>query len=170
MIKRKENRAVKILLRALLAWALFVLGISAGISVEYAKQGLPIVIHTSFGGDVEEFLDSYEDKRDTGRPVKVTGTFCISACTLVLSVMPKERLCSDPNTQFGFHSATVQGKFAPGPSRSLFHTYPQALQDKLRSLGVDPDDPTIANHPDVIFIQATELAKIGVINLCKENT
>jgi hypothetical protein len=121
----------------------------------------PIIVNTSFGGSVEEFFDKYEDMRATQRPMEIRGQFCISACTIALSVMPKDRLCATPYTLFGFHTASGGAGFDPEMNRVLSGTYPARLLEILKAHGLDFTTP----HPDVVFLRPAEMG--GVINICK---
>jgi hypothetical protein len=49
-------------------------------------------ILSSPGGQVGPFLDLFEGVRMTGDRVVIDGP-CMSACTLVLSVVPNDRIC-----------------------------------------------------------------------------
>ena len=42
--------------------------------------------------------------RESGERVIIDGP-CLSACTLVLGVVPKDRICVTPRAVFGFHAA-----------------------------------------------------------------
>jgi hypothetical protein len=126
------------------------------------KPEKPISIPTSFGGNAEEFLIGFEAMRDSGRPVRISGVFCISACTLVFSTVPKGQLCAEPWTRFGFHTAKVGSSYNKEASEQLFDTYPPVLQVKLRALGLNPSEP----HDELVIIKATDM--MDVVNICKE--
>jgi hypothetical protein len=56
------------------------------------------------GGRIENYLNKYEALRKSGRGVAIDGT-CASACTLVLGVIPHNRICVTPRAAFAFHAA-----------------------------------------------------------------
>jgi hypothetical protein len=56
------------------------------------------------GGQVGPFLDLFEKVRDSGQRVVIDGP-CLSACTLVLSMVPNERICVTRRAVLGFHAA-----------------------------------------------------------------
>ena len=49
-------------------------------------------IIASPGGEVGPFLNLFEKVRESGERVVIDGP-CLSACTLVLSVVPEDRIC-----------------------------------------------------------------------------
>ncbi len=61
-------------------------------------------ILASPGGEVRPFLDLFEGVRDSGERVVIDGP-CLSACTLVLSIVPSDRICVTRRAVLGFHAA-----------------------------------------------------------------
>jgi hypothetical protein len=61
-------------------------------------------ILSSPGGQVGPFLDLFEKVRASGERVVIDGP-CLSACTLVLSMVPGERICVTRRAVLGFHAA-----------------------------------------------------------------
>ena len=61
-------------------------------------------ILASPGGQVGPFLDLFEEVRNSGERVVIDGP-CLSACTLVLSMVPNERICVTRRAVLGFHAA-----------------------------------------------------------------
>jgi hypothetical protein len=61
-------------------------------------------ILASPGGEVGPFLDLFERVRASGERVVIDGP-CLSACTLVLSVVPSDRICVTRRAILGFHAA-----------------------------------------------------------------
>ena len=56
------------------------------------------------GGRIGNYLSRYETIRKTGRHVAIDGT-CASACTLLLGVIPHDRICVTPRAVLAFHAA-----------------------------------------------------------------
>src|SRR6185312_2322215 len=56
------------------------------------------------GGQIGRYLQAFAMLRSTGERVVVDGN-CLSACTLVLGVIPPERICATSRARFGFHAA-----------------------------------------------------------------
>src|SRR5450759_1675793 len=61
-------------------------------------------ILASPGGQVGPFLDLFEQVRASGERVVIDGP-CLSACTLVLSMVPNDRICITRKAILGFHAA-----------------------------------------------------------------
>jgi hypothetical protein len=61
-----------------------------------------IRILSSPGGDVRGFLKLFEVLRESGERIVIDGP-CYSACTLVLSTIPRERICVTRRAVLGFH-------------------------------------------------------------------
>ena len=96
-------------------------------------------IVSSPGGQVGPFLDLFEEVRDSGERVVIDGP-CLSACTLVLSVVPRERICVTPRAVLGFHAARSidrRGRmFAePEASRLVLEAYPEPVRDWISRRG-----------------------------------
>jgi hypothetical protein len=91
------------------------------------------------GGPVGPFLDLFEDVRATGERVVIDGP-CISACTLVLSVVPNDRICVTRRAVLGFHAARSidqRGRMYAEPEASelVLEAYPAAVRGWIRRHG-----------------------------------
>ncbi|MGV7211796.1 hypothetical protein [Bradyrhizobium sp. UFLA05-112] len=98
-----------------------------------------IRIVQSPGGRVGPFLELFERVRDSGQRVVIDGP-CLSACTLVLSLVPGERICVTKRAVLGFHAARSvdrQGRFyaEPEASEAVLAAYPAPVRDWIRSRG-----------------------------------
>src|SRR6266699_5862034 len=58
-------------------------------------------ILSSPGGEVGQYLRLFETVRATGDRVVIDGP-CLSACTLLLSTIPNDRICVTPRRARGF--------------------------------------------------------------------
>jgi hypothetical protein len=56
------------------------------------------------GGQIGRYLQAFASVRSSGERVVVDGA-CLSACTLVLGVVPRDRICATQRARFGFHAA-----------------------------------------------------------------
>ena len=56
------------------------------------------------GGQIGQYLQSFAMLRSSGENVVIDGN-CLSACTLVLGLIPRSRICATPRARFGFHAA-----------------------------------------------------------------
>ena len=78
--------------------------LAAVLSVLVSPAQAEVRILSSPGGQVGPFLDLFEEVRASGERVVIDGP-CLSACTLVLSLIPSERICVTRRAIFGFHAA-----------------------------------------------------------------
>lgn len=104
-----------------------------------APASADIRIMQSPGGQVGPFLDLFEKVRASGERVVIDGP-CLSACTLVLSVVPGERICVTKRAVLGFHAARSvdrRGRFyaEPEASQAVLAAYPVAIRDWISRRG-----------------------------------
>ena len=69
-------------------------------------------ISDDVGGRIGAYVDQYSQVRNTGERVVIDGV-CLSACTLVLGIVPRNRICVTRRAMLGFHAAWM-----PGPRAS----------------------------------------------------
>ena len=86
----------------------------------------------SRGGQVGPFLDLFEGVRDSGERVVIDGP-CLSACTLVLSLVPNSRICMTRRAVLGFHAARSmdrRGRMYAEPEASalVLQAYPAGVR------------------------------------------
>jgi hypothetical protein len=96
-------------------------------------------ILSSPGGQVGPFLDLFERVRDSGQRVVIDGP-CLSACTLVLSMVPGERICVTHRAILGFHAARSmdrRGRMSAEPeaSEAVLAAYPSPVRSWIRRRG-----------------------------------
>ena len=96
-------------------------------------------ILASPGGEVGPFLDLFERVRASGERVVIDGP-CLSACTLVLSMVPNERICVTRRAVLGFHAARSidrRGRMYAEPEASelVLQAYPAAVRGWIRRHG-----------------------------------
>ncbi len=88
-------------LSAILRLALVSLSLILHITNVYADD---YPIYNDRGGNLEKYWDIFEGVKATGKRVVVYGK-CMSACTLVLTVVPRDRICVKEGAEFVFHAA-----------------------------------------------------------------
>jgi hypothetical protein len=98
-----------------------------------------IRILQSPGGQVGPFLDLFDEVRNSGERVVIDGP-CFSACTLVLSMVPSDRICVTRRAVLGFHAARSMDKRGrtyaePEASQIVLQTYPARVRNWIRSRG-----------------------------------
>ena len=96
-------------------------------------------ILSSPGGRVGPFLDLFEAVRNSGQRVIIDGP-CMSACTLVLSIVPSDRICVTRRAILGFHAArSVDGRgrlyAEPEASEVVLEAYPAPVRSWISRRG-----------------------------------
>jgi hypothetical protein len=89
-------------------------------------------IRASPGGDVKQYLALFAVVRQSGERVVIDGP-CLSACTLVLSTIPHNRICVTPRAVLGFHAARWVDRYgreyaATTPTRAIAASYPASVR------------------------------------------
>jgi hypothetical protein len=96
-------------------------------------------ILASPGGEVGPFLELFEEVRNSGERVVIDGP-CLSACTLVLSIVPGERICVTRRAVLGFHAARSidrRGRIyaEPEASQLVLAAYPGPIRNWIMRRG-----------------------------------
>ena len=91
------------------------------------------------GGQIGHYLQAFAMLRSSGENVVIDGN-CLSACTLVLGIIPRERLCATRRARFGFHAAwmpDVDGQPITSPlgTQALWDIYPTTVKRWIRRHG-----------------------------------
>lgn len=115
----------------------FLAAVLGGLLVPAAQAEVRIL--ASQGGQVGPFLDLFERVRATGESVVIDGP-CLSACTLVLSVVPNDRICVTRRAVLGFHAARSidrRGRLYSEPEASelVMEAYPAAVRSWIHRHG-----------------------------------
>jgi hypothetical protein len=130
------------------------------LSIMFCAFALParaeVRILASPGGQVGPFLDLFERVRDSGERVVIDGP-CLSACTLVLSMVPGNRICVTRRAILGFHAARSidrRGRTYAEPEASelVLETYPSPVRNWIRHRG------GLTSH--LLLLRGRELAAI----------
>ena len=98
-----------------------------------APASAEVRILASPGGQVGPFLDLFERVRESGERVVIDGP-CLSACTLVVSMVPETRICVTRRAILGFHAARSVDRRGhtyaePEASQLVLQAYPGPVRD-----------------------------------------
>lgn len=91
------------------------------------------------GGNIGVYWSRYMALRASGQQVVIDGT-CSSACTMVLGIVPSNRICVTSNAVLGFHAAWRPG-FLGLPvinvpaTRTLLSFYPDPIRQWIARNG-----------------------------------
>lgn len=98
-----------------------------------------VIIRGDPGGQIGHYLYTAERIRDAGERVIVDGP-CLSACTLLLAVVPVERVCVTERAVLGYHAAWQPGMngehiTAVSATKVMWDLYPQHVRRALARRG-----------------------------------
>jgi hypothetical protein len=91
------------------------------------------------GGIISQHMQVFARIRDSGERIIIDGQ-CYSACTLVLGIVPPDRVCVTPRARLGFHAAWVpdaDGRQHPSPegTAAMWGVYPDSVRKWITSKG-----------------------------------
>jgi hypothetical protein len=108
----------------------FIAALAAALSFMLTAQpaSADLRIVASPGGQIGPYLKLFDAVRASGQRVIIDGP-CLSACTLVLSTLPRSRICITPRAVLGFHAASSRDKRGrmvrePEATAIVLATYP----------------------------------------------
>src|SRR5690242_21916524 len=104
--------------------------VAAALTLSTAQA--TVRIRADSGGQLGPYLENLAALRSSGERVIIDGP-CLSACTMVLGVIPKSRICVTHRARLGFHAAWHPGEDGkPIPSRAatqlLMDIYPENVR------------------------------------------
>src|SRR5260370_2340911 len=96
-----------------------------------------VVLRDDKGGKMEQYTARFQQMRNSGETVAIDGT-CLSACTMVLGLVPLNRVCATPKAVLGFHAAWMydnsgnRAAIASRP-RHLLRPHPPAARPSIHT-------------------------------------
>ena len=84
------------------------------------------------GGHIGSYVIKYQRLASAGESVIIDG-LCASACTILLSELPRDKICVTSRAMLGFHAAWnfgPNGRTFPDPEATLmlYSTYPRPVR------------------------------------------
>jgi len=109
------------------------------IALSVTSASATMRISEDRGGQIGHYLQAFAALRSTGENVVVDGN-CLSACTLVLGLVPRERICATQHARFGFHAAWMpdhDGRPVTSPlgTQALWNIYPASVRSWISHHG-----------------------------------
>jgi hypothetical protein len=91
------------------------------------------------GGTILDYAERFRQARAAGEQVIIDGN-CLSACTMVIGMLPRDRVCATPKAVLGFHAAfrpTSDGRKVASTDATQFmmNTYPPQLRKWISQRG-----------------------------------
>lgn len=107
--------------------------------VSFMPASADVRIEASPGGEASSFIEFFEQLRQSRERVVIDGP-CFSACTLVLIIMPRSRICVTQRAVFGFHAAKAIDQYgreypAPEVTRVVAAAYPAPIRNWIKLHG-----------------------------------
>jgi hypothetical protein len=115
-----------------------------------------VIISDDVGGKMKDYTTHFRQVRDSGEPVIIAGT-CVSACTMVLGLVPSDRICATHNAVLGFHAAWTFGDsgkrvVSASGTQDLMQTYPASVRAWIARRG--------GLTPKMMYLRGRDLAAI----------
>src|SRR5438445_4557405 len=100
----------------------------AALSMSTSSASATVRIVSDAGGQIGPYLENLAALRSSGERVVIDGP-CLSACTMVLGVIPREGICVTRRARLGFHAAWHPGEngrpiTSRGCTQLLMDVYP----------------------------------------------
>jgi hypothetical protein len=113
-----------------------------------------IWITGDIGGTILDYAERFRHAREAGEQVVIDGR-CLSACTMVIGMIPRGRVCVTPNAVLGFHAAfrrTSDGSIVASTdaTKFMFNAYPPEVRKWINQRG--------GLTTQMIFLTGRELA------------
>lgn len=91
------------------------------------------------GGQIGHYLQAFAMVRSSGERVVIDGN-CLSACTLLLGLVPRNRMCATDRARLGFHAAWLpdaDGRPVTSTmgTRALWNAYPNSVRSWIKRHG-----------------------------------
>src|SRR5437762_12811069 len=111
--------------------------VSAALAISSASAA--VRISGDVGGQIGPYLEHLVALRSSGERVIIDGP-CLSACTMVLGVIPRERICVTSRARLGFHAAWHPGDngqqvTSREATRLLMDIYPEHVRSWIARRG-----------------------------------
>jgi hypothetical protein len=125
------------------------------VAVLASPSSAAVRITSDPGGEIGPYLHKLESLRDSGQNVIIDGQ-CLSACTMVLGVIPRDHLCVTSRARLGFHAAwrieAGRQVRAEDGTELLMSMYPQQVRDWIARRG--------GLSPHLMYLNGNELASM----------
>jgi hypothetical protein len=126
----------------------------AALTVSVAQSA--VRIKEDPGGQIGPYLESLVALRDSGERVIIDGP-CLSACTMIVGVIPPERLCATARARLGFHAAWHPGEngrqvTSKAATKLLMDIYPERVRHWIKERG--------GLSPRMMYLSGRELASM----------
>src|SRR6201993_3626657 len=93
--------------------------LAGALASAFIATASPAEVHivNDAGGEVSEYVEKFHELRKAGEHLVIDGP-CLSACTLLTGIVPRDHVCVTRRAVLGFHAASYYNDI----SRSLVPT------------------------------------------------
>jgi hypothetical protein len=99
-----------------MTWRAVLAGALASVLMTCAASA-DVRITNDPGGEVSSYVQKFQQMRESGERIVIDGP-CLSACTLLTGIVPRDHVCVTSRAVLGFHAAS----YYDDASRSLVPT------------------------------------------------
>jgi hypothetical protein len=108
------------------------------------------------GGLMSQYASRFANVRQTGEKVVIDGP-CLSACTMLLGMLPRDQVCVTHNAVLGFHAAwnyddTGRRVVSASGTQALIEIYPATIRTWISRRG--------GLSPRMKFLRGRELSAL----------
>jgi hypothetical protein len=105
---------------------------AAVVALSVTSASATMRISEDRGGQIGHYLQTFSAVRSSGESVVIDGN-CLSACTLVLGLVPHEKICATQRARLGFHAAWMPDRdgrpvTSPLGTEALWSIYPTSVR------------------------------------------
>ena len=116
----------------------FVLALSL-LALDVTLSTAAVRIADDRGGRIGSYMQAYAMLRSSGADVVIDGP-CLSACTLIVGLIPRNRVCVTRRAHLGFHAAWLPGEDGrpvrnEAGTKILMDLYPASVRRWIRRKG-----------------------------------
>ena len=137
---------------------------AAMLALSVTSASATMLIAGDRGGQIGRYLQTFAQVRSSGERVVIDGN-CLSACTLVLGLVPRSRVCATSRARFGFHAAWMPDSdghpvTSPMGTQALWNIYPSHVRSWISRNG--------GLSRKMIYLQGRDLD--GIVASCDQPT
>jgi hypothetical protein len=109
------------------------------------------------GGEVSSYIQKFSEIRDSGQRIVIDGP-CLSACTLLTGIVPRDHVCVTRRAALGFHAASYYNDTSRSlvPTREgsalVMRVYPSQIRSWINRHG--------GLRPQMIVMRGRELSQL----------
>lgn len=143
-------------MRRFISYSALSLSLVTPALADIRSSSTEVRILSSSGGVAASYADFFGQVRKSGKKVVIDGP-CGSACTLVLNIVPRNRICVTRRAVLGFHAPAYvdrNGRVTrtTAATRAVTASYPPAVRAWIKRKG--------GLKRDFIYLRGRELAAL----------